>query len=602
MKNLEFTNIFIIDSIEYFHSEVESIYSKTNDLVLTFDFALYKSIESFGGKVEYIDHIIDSSILEKYNYEIYEFFRNWHYDKNTQDIFRYKDIDFGFSLRLEFWNDYTSYIRLLLSIRELTTYKYNHLIYIGEDELISNILHTLSIEYKNFIVSKDSAQVSYFFPITKWLNSKIKPSGMRKLLYSIRAKVTYVYGRVMPYIDRILYKKVEHTIFIQDYHPTRRLIQELRKDNKIKILLSNFSRFSNKIDNLKERLIPISGFVKDYFDLEKKYLDELKLRRYHKLVLNDLDISDAIYDLIEEKLYGRIANTLRTLNSCIHYLENNQVDLVVLIANIGHIDTLFDLVCKSKNIPSYMIINGLLLNNHQDESKYATFINSYSQSIKDNYFKGMNNVVTLGDSRMDTYFQITPNKINREIPIITIGTSGFNPVDLNSYVAIEFDFLYDILNALQRLKDEGEKFKIVLKVRPNGYQEQYISFISSYFNTLAVKVITTTPMIDVLKETDFYITLASQTLFEASCLGIPVVYYKKDTEILNEPFNEKSELVTVKTVDDLLIAYKNFKNNSPRYNDFLDKKIMEKYIGYLDGNNFQRNKDFIYKILKNENV
>ena len=214
----------------------------------------------------------------------------------------------------------------------------------------------------------------------------------------------------------------------------------------------------------------------------------------------------------------------------------------------------------------------------------------------------MNNVVTLGDSRMDTYFQITPNKINREIPIITIGTSGFNPVDLNSYVAIEFDFLYDILNALQRLKDEGEKFKIVLKVRPNGYQEQYISFISSYFNTLAVKVITTTPMIDVLKETDFYITLASQTLFEASCLGIPVVYYKKDTEILNEPFNEKSELVTVKTVDDLLIAYKNFKNNSPRYNDFLDKKIMEKYIGYLDGNNFQRNKDFIYKILKNENV
>lgn len=51
---------------------------------------------------------------------------------------------------------------------------------------------------------------------------------------------------------------------------------------------------------------------------------------------------------------------------------------------------------------------------------------------------------------MDTY-SLIENKINREMPTITIGASGFNSTDLNSYVAVEFDFMYDILKAFSVL-------------------------------------------------------------------------------------------------------------------------------------------------------
>ena len=104
-------------------------------------------------------------------------------------------------------------------------------------------------------------------------------------------------------------------------------------------------------------------------------------------------------------------------------------------------------------------------------------------------------------------------------------------------------------------------------------------------------------MIEVLKKTDFYISIYSQTLFEASCLGIPVVYYKKDTEITNPPFDNNSELVTVSTIDSLMKAFVDFKNNDYRYKNFLDKKIMEQYIGSLDGKNLDRNIDFIHNLL-----
>ncbi|MDN3684007.1 hypothetical protein QW180_08755 [Vibrio sinaloensis] len=39
-------------------------------------------------------------------------------------------------------------------------------------------------------------------------------------------------------------------------------------------------------------------------------------------------------------------------------------------------------------------------------------------------------------------------KITVDEPTIVIGTSGFNSVDLNSYVAVEFDFMFDVLTAI----------------------------------------------------------------------------------------------------------------------------------------------------------
>jgi len=599
----QFENIFIIDSKVLFETN-QLIFNLQNDLFLTYDFALKKHIEDLGGSVEYLDHLVDVDIMQENNYLIYKFFKNWHYDKDGNDIFVFKNVPFGFSFRLDFWNDFVSYARIFLSLKYMLNYAFTNLYVLSDEKLIVQILDALEIKYE-IIQNQSSAtdSIGYYFPIAKWLDSKIRPSGFRRFLYKTREKVSFLYGIIMPYLDKFFKSNSKYAVFVQDYHPTKKIIQHLRNDSDFTVLLENFSRFSNKLDNLKERLLPINGNLNDYKQSIHELLQKFKMNKFNRLILADgSDITDKIYEIIIGRIINGLPKKLRTLDSCIKYLDNNKVDLVVLIANMGHTVTLFDLVCKYKKIPSYLIINGMLLNNYQDEAHYATFINSYSNSIKENYFRDIKNVYALGDPRMDTYSLIEKNKINRDIPTITIGTSGFNSTDLNSYVAVEFDFLYDILKAFSVLKERSENFKLIIKVRPNGYKEQYKKFVNEYFNDLKIEIISTRPMIEVLKKTDFYITIYSQTLFEASSLGIPVVYYKKDTEVTNKPFDNNSELVTILNIGDMIQAFYDFKTNSKRYESFLNPKIMEQYIGYLDGNNLKRNIDFIYKILEKERL
>ncbi|OHE00542.1 MAG: hypothetical protein A2W82_07055 [Sulfurimonas sp. RIFCSPLOWO2_12_36_12] len=594
----EYRNIYIVDSKSLW-DEIEKMYDLTKDLVLTYDFGLKKYITDLGGKAEYIDHLVDQETLEKNNYIIYQFFNDWHYDKDHNDIFKYKNVPFGFSFRLEFWNDYIFYVRLYLSMLFIQNIKVEKLYVSTSNDLIIDILNKLNMQFHHYGKENIEDDESYYFPISKWIDSKIRPSGLRGFLYKTREMATYIFGNVMPILDRLFGKPYKHTVFIQEYHPTRKLLQTLREDSTLKVVLVNFSRYSKKSQNLKERLIPISGSIAKYEQDAMLLMEKFRNEKYHRLILSDgSDVSNEVYNIIENRLVGRVANNLRTLDSCINYLNKNKVDLVVLIANIGHTVTLFDLACKSKNIPSLMIINGILAKNYQDEAKYATYINAYSQSIKDNYFSGMDNIVTLGDPRMDTYNASKIKNINREIPTITIGASGFNSTDLNSYVAVEFDFMYDVLSSFNQLKSSGEKFKLIIKIRPNGYKTQYQTFVNDFFRNLDIEVLSVEPMAEVLQKTDFYISIYSQTLFEASCLGIPVIYYKKDTEITNAPFDNDSELVTILSTDDMVQAFYDFKNNHPRYEAFLDKKIMEQYIGALDGNSLQRNIDFIYKLLE----
>ena len=55
---------------------------------------------------------------------------------------------------------------------------------------------------------------------------------------------------------------------------------------------------------------------------------------------------------------------------------------------------------------------------------------------------------------MDEYIL---NPVDYEPPkdndyVVGVGTSGFNSLDLNAYVAIEFEFLFNILSAICRSK------------------------------------------------------------------------------------------------------------------------------------------------------
>jgi len=591
----DYRYIFIVDSMSVW-SDYKTDYKLKEDLLLTYDFELKKYIVESGGEALFLDHLVEADTMQQNNFLAYQFFTNWHFNANSKDIFVYKNIPFGLAFRIEFWNDFIDYIRLYISLNSLKKVSYEEIYLLSNNQTVASILNTLNIQYIKKSINKNSD--GFYFPIFKWMDEKIRPSGVRGFLYKVREWVTYLYGNFAMFSDRYFTTKNKKTVFIQEYHPTKDILNNLRGENGINVLLINPSRGSSLSEKLQERLLPISGSMSQYLSITSELIKSFDEQKVARLVLSDgSDITGKINAIIKERISSSLPKMLKTLDSCINYVDNNRVDLEILIANIGHTATLFDMVCKQKGVESYLIINGLLGPEYYDEAKYATYINAYSKSIKEYYFRGMENIVILGDPRMDKYAFYEQKEINRVAPTVTIGASGFNSTDLNSYVAVEFDFMYDVLLALSKVVKSGVDIKIIMKVRANGYKHQYEKLVKKFFSHLSIDIIDTTPMVEVLQKSDFYISINSQTLFEASCLGIPAVYYKKDNEIKDPPFDAKSELVTVSNVEDMQQAFYDFQNRHKRYDEFLCKEIMEKYIGPLDGKNLERNLDFIHTLL-----
>ena len=535
--------------------------------------------------------------MERNNFLIYDYFARWNLDKDGKDLLRYRGVDFGFSFRLNFWNDYVTYIRLFLSALVVNELDFRKLFLCSNDQ-VENIFEIIGSDF-NVIKPKVWKSKGFYFQIDKWIDQKIRPSGLRKFFYKTREIAASFIGNAKSFQDK-LFPNNKKVIFFQAYHPTYSLINFEILRGKNQVLLDNFAKNGPFINKFKQRIVPISTNTNGFNFFADEIMLKLKKGACNQLKIvlnnNEFDITNGINEIIFRRVDEALINKLKLIEDSISYLNSNRVNLLILIANIGEFSTIFDLVCKSKNIPSFMIINGLMAHNYMDEAKHATYINSYSQSIKENYFKGMKNIVAIGDPRMDKYPTPKIKKINRKAPTIVIGASGFNTTNLNSYTAVEFDFIYDILQAIQAFQKD---VKVIIKVRPNGFKEQYLDFVSEYFDKLDVEVVFSKPVRRVLEKSDLYITIYSQTLFEASCMGIPVIYYKKDTEVINPPFDGKSELVTIYDVQELIEALNDFKKNHSRFNAFLDRSVMEKYIGPLDGRNLDRNINFIENILNN---
>jgi hypothetical protein len=590
-----YRTILIIDSRAWWHHCLPQ-FDPLQDVVLTYDFGLVTEIEKMGGKVFFVDHLIDKETMHENNLLIYKFFREWFFDSEGNDIFQYQNVSFGFSFRLEIWNDFVFYARTQICLEILGKLQFEKMIVGTELGLVESILQEMGLAFSPCSKCPTSDKTTYYFPIHNWMDEKVRFKGLGGLKYRLRDIAGLIQGLFMSWVDRLAWwNRNKPVVFIQEYHPTRKLIQQLQRESKVRLILATFTKSPGAF-----RYIPVWGRVERYQKESEDLIKDFQKKRCSKLVLkNGTDISPGLYRIIEERIANRIPETLRTLDCVIRYMDSTPIKLEILIANLGHIAPLVDCVCKARNIPCYFIINGIVGNEYLDEGKYATVINSYSISIKEHYFKGMDNIVCLGDPRMDSYVVgLGQRVINRDCPTISIGASGHNNIDLNSYLAVEFDFLFDVLSAIASIKSSNVPLHVILKVRANGYLKQYEAFINEYFPSLKVEILDNVPIMQVLARSDFFISIYSQTLFEASCLGIPCLYYKKDTEIIDPPFDGNSELVSVTNIEDLVNAIEDFRSGNNRYDAFLDRLVMEKYIGPLDGGNLERNLNFIYELLE----
>ena len=590
-----FRNVFILESRDCW-SVARPHYDPARDLVLTYDFGLRREVEALGGAVRYVDHLCEQSVMQDNNFRMYHFLRDWHFDAEGADIFRYRDVDFGFSFRIEIWNDFTFYVRSRLCLEQLRTIGYKAVFVGSGQDLLEEILGDMGLDFNVLPSVAPTQRGTYFFPIHRWTDERLR---IRRMRHVIRDWTTIVQGIAMSWYDRLVEGFAPKTrVFVQEYHPTRRLMLRLQRQPGVRVVQGHFSATPGISRFLRERPIPVYGNRKKYQSNARGLLDEFRKRRVARLVLSTgVDVTDAVHRLIEQRISGVLPESLRALECVIRYLDRHPIKLEILIANLGQVAMLVDSVARSRGVPVYLIINGMLISDYLDEGKYATVINAYSTSIRDHYFRSMDNIVCLGDPRMDDYAKAPLRLINRTTPTITIGASGFNSIDLNSYLAVEFAFLAEVLTAIENLSRRGRVFRVILKVRANGYASQYRQFIDEYFPGRVDRIEDRVSMRAVLDETDFFVSIYSQTLFEASCLGIPCVYHKTDQEIMEPPFDGKSELVTTYDVAGLEQAIGDFLAGGGRFDAFLEKGVMEKYIGPLDGGNLERNLGFVQELV-----
>ncbi|MFD0749640.1 hypothetical protein ACFQZS_05760 [Mucilaginibacter calamicampi] len=590
----KYRNLFIVENRNLWDL-CEAQCDKAADLVLCVDFALKQELLLKGYEVEFLDHLVQESFLEQLNFTMHDFLNNWFKDENGQDLLLYKNYSLGDSLLLYLINDVTFFCHFFFNIIGLKSISYERIIVAATEPIIIECLDKAEINYDTIKIAIPLPEKPvYLFPITKWVKEKTENSISLK--FKLKNIIANAFDLVFDGLDRT-FNKNKKRIYIQQYHCTQQLINTLKQNSDVQIVTQNYTGISHI---LKERRVHFSYNEKNnrvFSDLFNKYQNSKK----QKWTFMGYPIDSYIYERIDKTVYDKLKEAISAADDIETYFKKYKLQVMVPVTNYWVQNRLLMNYCRNNSVPIYMIINGLLNISYMHDAKDSDYVNSYSVSIKEEYFNNRANVFALGDPRMDKYTVLEHKRIDRNIPLIVIGTAGYDSIDLNSYLAYEFDFLYDILVTLNLIKTQGLNFKIVLKVRANGYTDVYKKFVNEYFDHLPVEIIQDKSFFDVITNADLYISIFSQTIFEASCLGIPAIYYKKDTQYIHKPFNNKSQLVTANNVAELQEKILGFYNNDAMYSNFLKKEIMEEYIGPLDGNNLKRNIDFVHNLI-NQNI
>ncbi|PSL48943.1 hypothetical protein CLV51_101273 [Chitinophaga niastensis] len=585
----DFNRIFIVEDRAHWEACAD-VFNKATDLVLAMDLGLVKLLEQAQATVYYLDHILDRDYLETVNYELHHFLNRWYQDKDGNDVFTYQGVAAGNAFLLNILNDISYNVHFFINLYSLRNIPYQEIICAGTDPILRKWLDILYPRVKWLDKpNNNSTTTTYYFPISKWMESKIENDSLGKKIRRAGLRMFDYIGMFRDFIT----KKGRPAVYMQHYYPTAPIIDELKKQDDVRIIMANYSSPRNVLSErrifYRGKRVPaaaIAANLRLFEDMPK-----------YKWEIDGFDIAARLYEMILPRLPKLLQIAYSRIADITAFFSNKQLKLMVPVTDLWIENRLIMNYCKRNNIPVYMIINGILANNFAYDARDSDWVNSYGDLIREDYFGGAQNAVCLGDPRMDNYIGLPKKEINREDPVIVIGAGGYNPVDMNSYLAYEFDFLYDLLEILDELRKEGYKNNIILKVRANGYVSQYTQFLQEYFPGMNITVEQQAPFTKVVQLADLYISFYSQTLFEASILGIPALYYKKDQHIINRPFDGNSELVMARSREELKDKIKAFYNIDPVYNNFLNKTVLEKYIGPLDGKNTQRNVDFINSFL-----
>lgn len=570
-------------------------YDPAADLVLTFDFGLAKDIRSLGGTVAYLDHVLRPHVLEPHNFEIQNFLSSWFQAADGSDLFSHQGLDIGHALRMDVWNTFAYYTRLTLNLQAVARVPHERLFVALEDAPALDLLARLDLKAEAWAWAPD-ASVAYFFPIQRWMSEHIRPRGgakrrLKELLSGIVDGVAALANKMG------LESRNRAEVFVQRYYPTESMVDLLKRDSHVNIVVENYTW---RAGFWRERRLRLRPPTETHRRVATALLAQWTEKRSRRWTINGFPLSDVLYAALADRLAVVLPVAVSAAESVLDGLRGRPFAGMVYVTTLSLVNRLVAEYCHQHDLPTYFIMNGLLLHHFPEEDvSETTAINSYGEVIKKDYFKGDSRVVCLGDPRLDAYVgRPLRRRAMTAAPVVLIGTSGYTDIDLNSYTAVEFEFLNGLLRAFRELRGRGRNFTIRLKVRANGYRAQYAAFGAEYFPDLPLDICRETSFAESLETADFYISIYSGTHFEAACRGIPSLYYKNDSEDLIAPYDVKSELVTACTEEEAVERLEQFFRGDPVYDVFQDRRVLEKYVGPLDGQNARRNVDFFYGLLR----
>lgn len=593
-----YRQVFIVETLSQF-KEVGPKYSIDSDLFLTFDFDLRKHIMEMGGEALYIDNLNNSIENQQNNFILHSFLENWALGLDSKDLFTYKGVSFSRAFRILFLSELFDLARLCSSLNNLNFIKFESITLIEHSSKLENILLEMNMTFSRHQVPILDSSNSFYFDDAAYMEKSLRPAGLK----------SFIHGRMFPYYFRLKFfldkrgktKRFKKTIYIHAYHSTESLIEAMQGIDDVHLVYPNFVKAKGIRKLLSQSQIPYRSCSHFHRKVAKELLEEATRQFNQKLVLVDgQDLSSKAYELITKKISDVLPQCLSDMDVITVYQKAMNIRLSIPVSSLGVRQILVESVLDSYGVPSFLILNGMMNSKFGDESKKANFINCYSEGIRREYFKEAMNALPLGDPRMDKYFFQGPKKVDSNVSAqirVGVGTSGFNSIDLNSYVAIEFEFINDILEILEN--GSLSISSIVLKTRANNSRKQYEKFINKYWKSGKNKILISeiNDFSNFVASCDVYISTYSQTLFEAAAAGVPPVYYKKDVEKLYPPFDGSGELMTAPNREALRILINKVLDNKSNLASMIPSlDYIEEYVGKVDGQSMRRNLEFIMRI------
>jgi len=547
-------------------------------------------------KVILFDKFIPKDIAEKFNKQAVAESLN-HAKINGQDVTTYKgvslaDINFVEILLKIFIPAYREALSFLSCVGELRP----SVVYLEkEDErldLFEEIAKQMGVQlkiYDNFGLTDNDLTNLIKISYSRVRDVNFHPALKLKIIwrwlvfiYNMWADIIRFFRGKKPFVFFTFYKPLNliksKLLFSKEYYP---VVQRPVKMSIKCLLFSGTKILPFEDSKIEDKAI--KKIIEGYFKILQENANKAFFGQidYFK---NKISISATISKLLKiivAPAFYQIAKNIDVLGK---FISNNHIGDCLLNGDSSWENRLIVRMCQKHSIPNNVVINGIIADDHQIEAKTADTTLYYGESMRNNYLKDKANCIPISSPLYQNAYK-KRLKINTKFPPqnILIGSFTFSPVDINCHYSDSERFLIEILEVLKKFAAESKfKFKVSAKLHPADVKDFYQWFLKDK-NFEDVEIIAGGDFQKIVSKFDLLIINYSTAIFETALMGIPVIFYHPNNQMLFEPFDGLGPLPTARSTDELGNMLKKMFENQDYALSFTNIKKLQPFTGPIDG-------------------